>query len=298
MNKTEIIAKVNKSWPKDLIIRYLYVKLAPTFKRDLNFFLASPEEQLVIYNSDRFSRDDVNVICKTICEYYQKLFASFNIEAEIIKTNNKIIPHYGLIVRGDNKWFFIDPLKDLMQNQVGFKTTQFGVIPLSRTQDNTKLYPQLTTLDASYLKEMDIYLGLLTCGMYTDDFFNMLHESIFHHPNTRILEFLDAEYFDIVKLRQTAYPTNVANDYVIAAKISLMNKCIINIGNCPGLLERDQFYDATLKHIFSRIERKQLKVGITKEKELCLTHLTDTTPNSYIEISENGHYRLERKKKD
>ena len=41
----EIINKVDKSWPKDYIIRYLYISLAPFFERDLNYFLLSDEEK-------------------------------------------------------------------------------------------------------------------------------------------------------------------------------------------------------------------------------------------------------------
>ncbi|MDE5539112.1 MAG: hypothetical protein K2J20_01330 [Bacilli bacterium] len=298
MNKAEIIAKVNRAWPKDLIIRYLYVKLAPGFQRDVDFFRLPLEEQIALYNKGIVAKDDIHMVCQTICEYYQKLFAEFGIESIIIKTNNKAAPHHVLMVKGDSCYFAIDPLKDLMRNQIGMTTKYFGTIPISKTQDNRKLYPDLRELSSEYLKEMDIYLNLLSCGMYMDDFFNMLHESIFHRPNTRILEFLDAKDFDIVKLKQAVYPTGVANEHVITAKISLIDKCTINIGNCHGLLERDQFYDEILNHVFSRIERKQLKVGITAEKELYLFHLTDTTPALYIETQENGHYKLERKKKD
>lgn len=297
-NKESIINSVNKAWPKDLIIRYLYVKLAPTFRRDLSFYLASSEEQLEIYNADNFTRDGENVVCKTICEYYHDLFLSFNIESKIIKTNNKSIPHYGLIVRGDKNWFFIDPLKDLMHNQVGFKTTHFGIMPLSRTQNNTLLYPEIDLLPFSYVEEMDTYLNLLTCGMYLNDFFDMFHESIFHHPSVRLLEFLDSEEFDIVKLRQAIYPTNVANRHVIASKIALMNNCVINIGNCSGLLERDQFYDSAISYIFSRVERKNIKVGINPNRELCLTHLIGNDEEVYSEYKEDDKYQLKRKKKD
>lgn len=40
-DKDEIIRSVNKSWPKDLIIRYLYVKLAPVSKRLRLFYVSN-----------------------------------------------------------------------------------------------------------------------------------------------------------------------------------------------------------------------------------------------------------------
>lgn len=92
-DKDEIIRSVNKSWPKDLIIRYLYVKLVPGFQRDLDFFFLPIEEQIALYKRGIIPKDDIHMVCQTLCEYYQKLYASFNIESIIITTNKKIVPH-------------------------------------------------------------------------------------------------------------------------------------------------------------------------------------------------------------
>ena len=289
-DKESIIKSVNKSWPKDLIIRYLYVKLAPGFQRDLDYFLLPPNEQLALYQKGLKSKDNIHMTCLTICQYYQKLFAEFGIESKIITTNNKIIPHYALIVKGDTCYFAIDPLKDLMNNQVGLKTNYFGAMP-----DTCITYPEATDLDPEYIKEMDIYLKLLCCGLYTDDFFKILNESIFHRPNARILEFLD-EYDKTAQLEKNIYAnSNKPNDYLIAAKISIMNSSIINTGNCPGLIERNHFYKEIMKHIFTKSEKKAIKVQINN-RELTLTNETNHGPITYGETYTNGVYRLERKK--
>lgn len=294
-NKEEVIKNVNKSWPKDLIIRYLYVKLAPGFERDLDFFLAPTDEQIAIIQDENRVSDDTHMFCKIICEYYQKLFEKFGIESEVITTNKKIIPHYALIVKGDTCYFCIDPLKDLMRNQVGFKSGYFGFIPLSKTQDNYKLYPQITTLNPEYIKEMDEYLKLLSCGMYSDDFLILLHQSIFHRPNYRLLEFLDQKESNIEFSENIYAKSNKANHYAIAAKIAIMNRCVINIGNCPGIMERDQLYDEIVRYVFSRSERRNIKVGITPERELSLIEMTENGPVAYTESCEDGIYKLERK---
>jgi len=295
-NKETVIKSVNKSWSKDLIIRYLYVKLAPGFQRDLDFFTAPTETQVAILSGQiPAKQDNAHMCCKSICEYYHKLFKKFNIESEIITTNNKMIPHYALIVKGDSCYFCIDPLKDLMRNQTGLATGYFGFIPKSKTQDNRKLYPHITPLSQEYLKEMDIYLNLLSCGMYTNDFLHMLHKSIFHHQNNRLLEFLDENTSNISFANNIYANSNTANDLAIKAKIEIMNRCVINTGNCPGLMERDQFYDEITRYMFSRFERKRIKVGI-QNRELRLIEETDNGPIIYKEVYENGVYKLERKK--
>lgn len=47
----EIIDQIDKTWDRDMIIRYLYVKLAPFFQRDLNYFMSSEEEKKRQYNN-------------------------------------------------------------------------------------------------------------------------------------------------------------------------------------------------------------------------------------------------------
>ncbi|MDE5888520.1 MAG: hypothetical protein K2H20_00715, partial [Bacilli bacterium] len=57
-----IINSVNLSWSKDYIIRYLYVNLAPFFKRDLKYFLASDEEKYRQYQQGFINRG-FDIVC-------------------------------------------------------------------------------------------------------------------------------------------------------------------------------------------------------------------------------------------
>ena len=71
MNIEEIIKSVNKSWPKNYIIRHLYVKLAPFLARDIVFFLASPEQKE--YEIEKNNNLFPFINCITISEFYIKI---------------------------------------------------------------------------------------------------------------------------------------------------------------------------------------------------------------------------------
>ena len=122
----KIINNVDKSWSKDLIIRYLYVRLAPFFKRDLKYFLASEEEKYKEYEKGFINRG-FDIVCSTLADYYVDLFSSLGINAKKIVANSAKIPLFALIVEGDNGWYFLDPINDLFSNQYGLETTEFGI---------------------------------------------------------------------------------------------------------------------------------------------------------------------------
>lgn len=300
LNKSEIIAKVNPSWPKDLIIRYLYISLAPTFERDLNFFQATPDEQYEMYLNHYPNYDDTHVICVTICEYYEKLFKTFGIDCEIIQTNIKKVPHHGLIVHGDTKSYFIDPLKDLGLNQLGCATKFYGIIPLSTTKDNLSEHPYLVTLPPKYLQEMDQYLGLLQCGMYMDDFFLELHNELMTRTNyDDILALINETPLSAgIPPHTNLYsnPKNSINDYYVAARIELMNRYLINLGNIPGIMERHQLYQYIITQIFTKQEKKKLQPYITPAGELTLLKRTNNQLEIYKESNDNGIFKLSRQK--
>lgn len=120
----KIINETNPHWKKDEIIRYLYVKLAPYFERDLEYFFADKPKQLKMYK-EGFKKNTNLVVCKTLSEIYQNIYNEFNIKSIIITTNKKEIPHHTLIVNGDFGWYCIDLLKDLVANQLGLRTLFF-----------------------------------------------------------------------------------------------------------------------------------------------------------------------------
>ena len=72
---THLLKQVQSSWPKDVIIRYLYIKLAPCFKRDLKYFLA-PEEVKEAEYAQGFINRFPDVVCSTLADFYVNLFFS------------------------------------------------------------------------------------------------------------------------------------------------------------------------------------------------------------------------------
>lgn len=147
-----IINKVNHSWPKDYIIRYLYINLAPFFQRDLEYFLANDSQKWEQYNQGFINRGK-QVVCSTLADFYVNLYTSFNIKARKIIANSAKIPLFAIIVEGDYGWYFIAPLNDLFNNQYGLQPTEFGVIPHYKTLKNN--YPYLIKLSKDYVKKID-----------------------------------------------------------------------------------------------------------------------------------------------
>lgn len=294
INHKQIIESVNPSWPKDLIVRYLYVKLAPTFKRDLSFFQASEKIQdYILKEHPTFNRD--KVICLTLCEYYQNLFSSFGIKSKLVITNNRLVPHYGLIISGNNYNYFIDPLKDLTLNQLGCATKYYGIIPLSKTQDNEKEFSDLTIIPPETLKEIDQQLGLLDCNMYMDDFLNQLEEEILINPNLNEILRLICETPTSCGL-DASLPKTAINDTLITAKIELLNRYLINLGNISGPMERKLFYDILLKKFFTPQEQEQLKIRFSFKDEIILSQYHTCGLNQYVETkNQEGIFHLERR---
>lgn len=148
-----IINNVDLSWPKDYIIRYLYIRLAPFFRRDLKYFLASDESKLEQFNAGFINRG-TDIVCSTISDFFVNLYKSFGINAKKIAANSAKIPLFAMIVEGDHGWYFIDPLNDLFHAQYNLKTTEYGVIPYYKTLATN--YPNLISLPQEYLAEIEI----------------------------------------------------------------------------------------------------------------------------------------------
>ena len=151
----DVINKIQSNWSKDIIIRYLYIKLAPYFHRDLKYFLATSEEKERQYQVGFINRFP-NIVCSTLADFYVELFKEFNIKAKKVIANSSKIPLFALIVEGDNGWYFLNPLEDLFNNQYNLKPASFGIIPRFRTIKIN--YPYLTLLPQDYIVSLDDYL--------------------------------------------------------------------------------------------------------------------------------------------
>ena len=235
----EIINNVQNNWSKDIIIRYLYIKLAPYFKRDLKYFLASFEDKEKLYNLGFINRFP-DVVCSTLADFYVKLFQEFDINAKKIIANSSKIPLFALIVEGDNGWYFLNPLEDLFNNQYNLKPVSFGIIPRFRTiKDN---YPYLTLLPQEYLASLDDYLQL----KYLDDYFQKMHKIFTNRVSANLF---------------LGYPKNSHYD-LKEDKVNYYEKFLINLGNVNGCFERAQLYQYLNDIFLTKAEKRFVKVII------------------------------------
>ena len=72
-----------------------------------------------------------------------------------------------------------------------------------------------------------------------------------------------------------------------------MNNELINIGNVPGIIERQLIYKYLIRELFSPEEQELIKTRLGFRKELLLLH----NMAMYEETKDqNGQYILERKR--
>lgn len=279
MDINDIISQVDKSWPKNYIIRFLYVKLAPFLERDLEFFLASHEQKLAELreNINRFP----HVNCSTLADFYIELFATFNINAIKIKATDAEIPLYAIIVEGDNGWFYLCPINDFLNCQIGNRTSHFGHLEGYIKNFVMQNYPHLVSISPTDIDRIDNDLKIrnLVC------FWNRLRYETFH-----------SNYFC------KNYNINKNGlDKVTEAKLDFINSHLINLPVIPGPLEREAYYRFLVHRICSREERKSIQISLDLDKKLVnVAHTSFETPIMY---EENIHfknnqkvYALERKK--
>lgn len=247
----KIINGVKLSWPKDYIIRYLYVNLAPFFKRDLKYFLATEEEKMEQYQQGFINRG-FDIVCSTISDYYVNLFHSFGIRAVKTAANSAKIPLFAVVVEGDHGWYFIDPLNDLFNNQYGLKTTEFGSIPHYQTLNNN--FPNLISLSSDYIANIDQSLGI---DKSLSDYFNELHNVMSNRNRAAT----------IYKM-----PTN-DKIAMFERKMEFANEHLINLGNVPGPFERIKLYLFLEKVMFFKTEKKNLTIYLDKMHEIPRAHI-------------------------
>lgn len=229
MSKEDVINKIDLNWPKDVIIRYCIVKLAPFFERDEYFFFAPKSVQQRLCDNSLWDIDSKKIVCYSICAYYQKLFASLGIECQLIGVQEPEIVHYILMVYGDVGWYLIDPLRDLMRHQGGFCSAYYGTY-LNVNKDD---FPFLVELPREYIKKIDDFLGITKNGYYLDDKFIALTGKI-------------KQYF--------------SSDSLMEAKMSLINDWYINQANINGVIERNQYYRFITDFVFDDEERKKMRI--------------------------------------
>ncbi len=270
----EIVNQVKPDWSKDLIIRFLYIKLAPCFRRDLQYFLATEEEK---YNqfSQGFINRFPNITCSTLADFYVDLFKDFGIYAKKIIANSAKIPLFALIVEGDYGFYFLDPINDLFSNQYGLKPYFFGIIPRYNTVKSN--YPNLAHLSSEYICELDQELDI---PEFLNQKFILLHENLAHRHKA-------CQYFNL--------PISNKTD-LRERKIELYNDEFINLGNVNGTYERTQLYQYLNDRIFNHGERHYTLIEIRGGFENPYVHFELKRRNAdsiiYKEEQKDGKYIL------
>lgn len=247
----KIINSVNLSWSKDYIVRYLYVNLAPFFRRDLKYFLATDEEKYKEYQVGFINRG-FDIVCSTISDYFVNLFNSFGIRAIKTAANSAKIPLFAIVVEGDNGWYFIDPLNDLFNNQYGLKTTEFGIIPYYKTLNNN--FPNLISLPKDYIDEMDENLGI---DKSLSTYFDKLHIEISDRN-------LASELYQIPIRDRLA---------IFERKMEFANENLINLGHVNGAFERIRLYLFLERIMFFKKEKKNLTIYLDTIKSIPSVHI-------------------------
>ncbi len=277
----KVIEQVDVCWPKDYILRFLYVKLAPCFRRDLSFFLAPYEERLKQYKSGVIN-NGTDIVCSTLVDYYIKIFRIFDIKAVKIIANSAELPLFAMIVYGERGLYYLDPLNDLMSNQYGLKTGFFATIPRYKTAQQA--YPNLTSLSDDLLREMDEKLGLQQYGVYISDFIEMLRE---------VLTFRSAA---CKRLNVNVEDTTALSE----RKLKIFNDELINIGKVSGQFERMQLYTYLWHRLFDKRERAQSDIvfNFDDPDQIKLNFLIFPQGEDAIIYEENrdahGQYHIER----
>lgn len=261
-----IINQVKSTWNKDLIMRFLYIRLAPYFKRDLQFFLASNEERERQYKLGFINRFP-DIVCSTLADYYVDLFAEFGINAKKIIATSSAIPLFAIIAEGDFGFYFLDPINDLFSNQYGLRPYYFGIIPKYRTTNEN--HPELIQLEKEYVQELDEELGI----KYINGRFKELEPTL-KNPQ-RAKEFFGYDKNTIMDLKELKY--------------EFMNNNFINLGSVNGVFERALMYKFLCERMLNRGERRHTKTLIAGDITNPHIQIELTNRDGIIILDEEKH---------
>jgi len=277
----KVIASVDRSWPRDYIIRFLYINLAYCFERDIHFFLATKEEQLAQYKKG-FIKHEKYIVCSTLIDHYIKALAVFGIKARKITATSTQIPLFAMIVEGQLGYYFLDPLNDLFRIQYGLKTCYFGRhSPYKLVKDN---HPYLRSIDEDYLKKIDSDLKVHPNNINTSDIFDVLREEV-------IVRSISSRFFDVDP--NDSYGLTIK-------KLEFIKDHLINLGKVEGIIERNMMYGFIRGKLFDRLERSHTDVVFNFDEPFNIkTNFVVSYPNHEQIVFEDytdskGQFKLER----
>lgn len=126
MNK---IKKFNGDLYEMAIVRYVMKEISEFFYRDYTFFLnkENVKARNDIYNKqiDLNNIQDFNIVCKSYCNIIKDVLKkNYEIESELISPFDDKFRHVDLIIKTKKgNRYIVDPLTDLIEMQVGLRTT-------------------------------------------------------------------------------------------------------------------------------------------------------------------------------
>lgn len=185
---------INPEWSTLEKIRYAYVTIGGLIQKDTDFFFSvdnklgdknlSLDEIKKIYEDDKRT-GDLKVICRSAAYILERIYEELGIESKLIKTNSIIstiqgeeeflIHHWILVVKDDDKNYFLTLSADLAYIQMGMETRHFASnIPYKRKMGDKEVQVyqgeeiKPTLLDKKTLRDIDIKIGYIK-NMYTYD---------------------------------------------------------------------------------------------------------------------------------
>lgn len=269
------VQKVDANWEIDKILMYLYVELPKYFQRDPNYFFNTQEEKMKQYQSG-FINNFPLVVCKTLSDFYVCVFNEFGIEAETVTANSAEIPLYGIVVKGDNGYYFLNPLQDLFYCQYNLRPTAFARMPRFKTVKG--LYDF-----ADFKKEKAYSLHSELGFNFLDDYFNELKSILVSGSAGEKNTFLN---------RRVDMSDEFA-DNIILQKILFCEKELINLGNVNGPFERAQLHKFLVDTLFDKREKKNITILCDSERDYsisCTARLNEGTFTFLEEKDESGYH--------
>ncbi len=271
-NLRDTLNSVSSHWSIDQQIRFLYKNLASFVYRDLHYFLQDNDEKKRQFSSgfvDRFP----GVVCYTLAEFYCTVYREFGFEANVVQANSATIPLFGVVVRGDLGYYFLNPLEDLFLNQYGLMPHAFGYVPRFNTLN--KSYPNLIRLSDEYIADLDRSLGFT----YLDEFFNDIKPKM--KTFSEACSFLGIDRPIDKDIREQ--------------KLHFFSDNLINKGNVIGMFERAQLYQFLNDTLLNRREKRYVKHliedGLSDDayisykilrKDGIITYKEEKTSNGYV----------------
>lgn len=245
MKVEEILANAPKGISKVTLMRYIYLELGKTYKRNTNFFYGTDEEKEKIYNGKKVD-EDTSIICKSIGEIYVKVFQQAGIQASCVNKETKSpFPHIDIIASpdGGEHCYYMNPMDDLYRIQGRLKTKRFG--------NKTSKYKGLDSFSEEELRKMDGQLGYTFKGLYMDEFFDMVREEFMNR--TKMKEYI---------LEQNPQLTNrdLTKDMILECKLDFIMKYITEFEKMQGYIELKKYQKEVFGKLLNQTERRKIKI--------------------------------------